>query len=381
VLPAHPMTDTAIAAWPAGHLLAASAASPSPLWYATRATGVVALLLLTATVALGVAGVSRLSSPHWPRVITAGLHKNLSLLVVAFVLVHVITTLLDPFVSINPAAIVVPFVSSYRPLWLSLGTIAFDLILALVVTSLLRSRVPYRTWRFVHWLAYVCWPVALWHGLGTGTDSKLPWLLILDAACVLLVAGALLWRLRELSPGLARRLAMAATVAVPVATLVFVLLGPLRPHWAERAGTPVALLGATAVATPAASRSISGVASGATSFTGRVRVTRPGSGQEVITVRAHTGGTAVAGTGPRDLVIVMRGAADGSGISLSSGSVRIRTAEDGPAWSGPITSLNGSRLTASLRGEDGTTEQAVLTLLIRGSQATGQVSLSAQAAP
>jgi methionine sulfoxide reductase heme-binding subunit len=250
------------------HPLATAMASPSPLWYATRATGVVALVLLTATVALGVAGVSRLSSPRWPRVITAGLHKNLSLLVVAFVVVHVVTTLLDPFVSINPASIVIPFISSYRPLWLSLGTIAFDLILALVVTSLMRSRISYPAWRMVHWLAYACWPVALWHGLGTGTDSKLPWLLLLDAGCVLLVAGALLWRLRELSPGLTRRLAMAATVAVPLATIIFVLVGPLRPHWAERAGTPVALPWVTAAASPAAARSISGAASGQTGFTG-----------------------------------------------------------------------------------------------------------------
>jgi methionine sulfoxide reductase heme-binding subunit len=197
---------------------------------------VVALILLTVTVALGIAGASRLSSPRWPRVITAGLHRNISLLVVVFVVVHVVTTLLDPFVVINPFSIIIPFISSYRPLWVSLGTIAFDLILALVVTSLLRSRMPHRTWRALHWLAYACWPIALWHGLGTGTDSKLTWLLLLDAACVLLVAGALLWRLLQLTPGLGRSAAMAGTVLVPAATVVFALLGPMRPHWAERAG-------------------------------------------------------------------------------------------------------------------------------------------------
>ena len=90
----------------------------------------------------------------------------------------------------------IPFTSPYRPLWLSLGTIAFDMLLALVISSLIRTRLPYRAWRGVHWLAYACWPVALWHGLGTGTDSRLSWLLLLDAVCVAVVAGAVFWRLR-----------------------------------------------------------------------------------------------------------------------------------------------------------------------------------------
>jgi len=223
----------AAAAVPPAHLLAGTS-GPSPLWYATRATGVMALVLLTATVALGIAGVSRLSSPRWPRVITAGLHRNLSLLVAAFVVVHVLTTVLDTYVSISLAALVVPFVSSYRPVWLSLGTIAFDLILAIVITSLFRARLPYRAWRAVHMLAYVSWPVALWHGLGTGTDSRLPWLLALDALCVLVAAGALLWRLQLMSPGPSRTVAMSAAVAVPAATIIFVILGPAQAGWAAQ---------------------------------------------------------------------------------------------------------------------------------------------------
>ena len=72
------------------------------------------------------------------------------------------------------------------------------------------------------------WPIALWHGLGAGTDSKLPWLLALDAGCVVLVAGALLWRLQIMAPGTARTAAMLATVAVPVATVLYVAVGPAR---------------------------------------------------------------------------------------------------------------------------------------------------------
>ncbi len=236
----------------AGHLLAAGGSGPSPLWYATRATGVVALLLLTATVALGVAGVARVSTAPMPRVVRAGLHRNISLLAVAFVAVHVLTTVLDPYAGIGLVSAIVPFSSPYRPLWLSLGTIAFDMLLAVVLTSLLRARLPYRMWRAVHWLAYVSWPVALWHGLGTGTDSHLSWLLLLDALCLLTVGASVLWRLRLARPTGARTAGLIATAAILVATVVFVSVGPLQPGWARRSGTPPSMLGSSRPAPPVA---------------------------------------------------------------------------------------------------------------------------------
>lgn len=221
------------------HALAASA-GPSPLWYATRATGVVALLLLTLTVALGVAGAARYSSPQLPRMVSAGLHRNVSLLAVGLVVVHVVTTVLDPYAPIGFTSAIIPFSSPYRPFWLSLGSIAFDMLLALIITSLFRPWLPYRAWRFVHWLGYACWPVALWHGLGTGTDSKLSWLLALDAACVLVVAAAVWWRLRLARPGSGRTVARLATAAFVLATVGFVAAGPLQHGWSRRAGTPAA---------------------------------------------------------------------------------------------------------------------------------------------
>jgi len=167
----------------------------SPLWYATRATGVMALVLLTATVLLGVATAAGAELPGIPRVITGALHRNLSLLVMVFVAGHVLTTVLDRYTSIGLTAAFIPFGSPYRGFWLGLGAIAFDLLLAVTLTSLLRDRMSYRAWRAVHWLSWASWPVALWHGLGTGTDSRVPWLLALYALCgvsVLAVAG---WRL------------------------------------------------------------------------------------------------------------------------------------------------------------------------------------------
>ena len=363
----------AAAGGPAAHLLAAATSGPSPLWYATRATGVVALVLLTVTVALGIAGVSRLESRHWPRVITAGLHKNISLLVVAFVLVHVLTTVLDSFVSISIISAVIPFSSGYRTFWLGLGAIAFDLILALVVTSLLRGRLSYRAWRAVHLLAYASWPVALWHGLGTGTDSKLPWLLAIDAGCVLLVAGALLWRLQLMAPGTARKAAIAATIAVPAATIVFVIAGPLRSGWAARAGTPVALLGGGAPA-GAGQTATTATPPGWTSLTGHVSVTRTGGGgQETITIRGRT-----AGQAPSDVTVILHGTRDDDGgIEMSSGSVRVIRVTGGPAWAGPVTSLSGARLAAALHSPAGGSAQAQLSLTITGRNATGQLLLRA----
>lgn len=213
------------------------------LWYVTRATGIVALVLLTGTVVLGVIGTARVASKRWPRIVTAGLHKNLALTATALVAMHVVTTILDPFVSIGLVAAFVPFTSSYRPFWLSLGAVAFDLLLAVLITSLLRDRLSHRAWQIVHLLVYACWPVALWHGLGTGTDTRLHWVLAVDIACVLAIALAVWWRLSLTSSQAIRRFGFLTLAGLALLTAIFVLVGPLQPGWPARAGTPPALLG------------------------------------------------------------------------------------------------------------------------------------------
>jgi len=165
------------------------------LWYATRAAGLVTLLLLTLSVLLGVMTAGRFSSERWPRFLTVGLHRNISLLVLVFLTLHVGTTVLDGFVSIPVIAVFVPFAASYKTFWLSLGTIASDLLLALLATSLLRDRLGYRSWRIVHWLGYACWPIGLAHGVGIGTDRATTWVFALTVACAAAVAAAASWRL------------------------------------------------------------------------------------------------------------------------------------------------------------------------------------------
>jgi sulfoxide reductase heme-binding subunit YedZ len=173
---------------------AAPASSPSAYWYLTRGSGVVALILLTATVALGVADVRRYSSERWPRFVIDSLHRSVSLLAVVFLAVHIVTTVLDSFTSISLSDAVIPFGSGYRPFWLGLGAVACDLLLAVTLTSVLRRRLGHRAWRATHWLAYACWPIALAHGLGTGSDLRFTWLLAINAVCAALVAGAVLLR-------------------------------------------------------------------------------------------------------------------------------------------------------------------------------------------
>ncbi len=221
-----------------------AAAGPSVAWYLTRATGAVALVLLTGSLALGVADVRRLSSPNWPRFVIDGLHRSVSLLALVFLGVHIVTSVLDSFVSISLVNAFVPFTGSYRPLWLGLGAVAFDLMLAVVITSLLRARIGYGAWRAVHWLAYASWPLALVHGLGTGSDVNSTWLLVLSALCALAVAVAVLSRVLNGWPAGApgRRVALAATGAFAIFLVAWVPIGPLGSEWARRSGTPSSAL-------------------------------------------------------------------------------------------------------------------------------------------
>jgi methionine sulfoxide reductase heme-binding subunit len=164
------------------------------LWFATRGAGIVSLLLLTAVTCLGLLAVVRWQSASWPRFLTVELHRNLALLSLVFLGVHIVTAVLDPFTSLGWLAAIVSLASSYRPVAVALGVIALDLMLALVITSLLRERIGQRAWRAVHWLAYGTWPLAAAHGITAGTDTPAAWMLAVNAICILAVVGALIWR-------------------------------------------------------------------------------------------------------------------------------------------------------------------------------------------
>jgi sulfoxide reductase heme-binding subunit YedZ len=166
------------------------------LWFTTRAAGVVSLLLFTAVVVMGQLARLRVDSRGWPRFLTVDLHRNLALLSLVFLVIHIVTAVVDPFTSLGVAPVVLPFGSSYRRFWLGLGTVAFELTVALIISSVLRRQFGLRAWRAIHWLSYAAWPIAVVHGLGTGTDAFSRWLLAITIVCVAAVLGATVWRVR-----------------------------------------------------------------------------------------------------------------------------------------------------------------------------------------
>jgi sulfoxide reductase heme-binding subunit YedZ len=185
-------------------------AGSTAFWYASRATGVVALLLFSATLVLGLVVTRQGRLPGLPRFGVTSLHRNLSLLGLALIVVHVLTAVLDSYVSIPLAAAVIPLASGYERFSLGLGAVAIDLILALIFTSLIRGRLPRTWWRPIHLLAYLCWPMAFLHSLGASSDLRHGWLFDLASGCALLVLAAVTWRLASAARDIPRAGRVAA---------------------------------------------------------------------------------------------------------------------------------------------------------------------------
>ena len=174
------------------------------LWFATRGAGAVALLMFTASTALGLVTVARFQAAGWPRFFNYEMHRRVSLLSIVFLAVHVLTAVLDPFTKLGIGAALVPLVSSYRPVPVALGVIALYLFIALIVTSLLRRYISQGAWRAVHWASYAMWPMALLHGITAGSDAFTPWMLTVDLVCMVVVAAALSWRIAVGNPNKSR---------------------------------------------------------------------------------------------------------------------------------------------------------------------------------
>ncbi len=227
---------------------------PRLTWFLTRSSGLVLLVLFTATTVLGVLTSSARTGGRVPGFVATDLHRRLSTLSLVLLLGHIVTSVADSFVTITWLDAVVPFASTYRPLWLGLGTLGCDLVLLVAVTSTLRHHMAPRVWRGVHLAAYAAWPVVVLHTLGTGTDARSVPVLLLTGACTAAVVAAVGWRLAR-RPVPSRRRRLATLVAMPVAvvlTAIWAWSGPLAPGWAKRAGTPAPPSAAPAAA-PSAS--------------------------------------------------------------------------------------------------------------------------------
>lgn len=158
------------------------------LWYAMRAAGVVLVVLLTASTALGVFSTARAGSRRWPRFATQALHRNVSLIASLLLVVHIVCAVLHEFVDIRWWDAFVPFLGPYEPLWIGLGAVATDLMIVIVITSLVRERLQHRGWRIIHLFSYVAWVIGVVHGLGIGTDSFTAWGLSISAVSIGVVA-------------------------------------------------------------------------------------------------------------------------------------------------------------------------------------------------
>ena len=184
------------------------------LWFASRGSGVVSLVMSTAVVCFGLLVVVRWSRPSWPRFLTAELHRRTALLSVAFLGLHIATAILDPYTSLGLVAAVLPLASSYRPVAVAFGVISVDLTLAVIITSLLRDRIGHRAWRAVHWLAYGAWPLAVLHSLTAGSDAAAPWMLAITGLCVAAVGGSVAWRITAGTSPRSALSSVAATASV-----------------------------------------------------------------------------------------------------------------------------------------------------------------------
>jgi len=365
-------------------MLATVGHGSAALWYLTRATGLVSLILLSATVVLGTVASVGWTSDRWPRFLSQSVHRNLSLFSVVLIGVHVVTTVGDGYVPIGLADAVIPFRSAYRPIWVGLGAVAFDMLLAVGITSAVRRRIGVAVWRGVHWLAYACWPIAVLHGLGSGTDPRLPGAMLVFVLCMAAVAAAVAWRL---AAGWARsvtwRIGGAVTgAAVLVVITAFAVVGPLGSGWAHRAGTSSALL-AQLSGSPSASYSSTQTSTNSSSATsppsgtpgtpfettvsGTVSTSPPNAGGDSeVTLRMALADTSV----PLQVRII--GPAVNGGVDMHSSEVTFGH------MSGQVTALEGSTIGAVVNGPTGPIDLTMnLSLNPGGATLTGQLSGSA----
>jgi DMSO/TMAO reductase YedYZ heme-binding membrane subunit len=348
-------------------------------WDTARAGGFVAYVLLTLAVSAGLVLRNRWQTSRWPRLVTNEVHGYLSLLALVFIVVHVLAVLVDPFTRFRLGEVLLPFASHYRPLWMGLGTVALYLLLAVWISSKLRSRIGYRTWRGIHVLAYGVYGAATVHGLGTGSDTQTVWAAALYAGSVLLVA-ALTARRLLVPPGRSDRPrpVVASVGALTLAVVAaWAVVGPFAPHWGSRAGgtSGTSSRSTTRLAIPRAhARITSQPASGVVSLPFRARFTgsleqQPVDASGRITIRID--GALHGGT--RDhLEIYLRGVPlEGGGVAMEQSRVRMGAAT--ALYTGEIVALRGSELIAELRSEQQRLRLGIALDLSQGTAVRGSV--------
>lgn len=349
-------------------------------WTIARAGGLTAYALLSLSVILGLALSVRWQSARWPRLITNDMHRFLTLLGLAFIVVHGLASWLDPFMRFGWSEILVPLTSHYRPIWMALGIVAGYLMLALWISSELRPRIGYTLWRRLHGLSFVAYMLATVHGIATGSDTRTIWGLTLYGGSLAAITALLSYRLLtpigtrgRTYPNLAGATAILAALIV-----VWTLNGPAQPGWnviannGQGSGARIPVASAAQASTEFA-----------TAFTAAVQ------GTLVQNTDAATGRVAVqvdttmTGASPGTFQVILSGvpAADGS-VSVTGGQLTLTGSGGTPRYQGNLQDLNSNGTQLSLRaalagtGTASLSVQAVLRIA-----PNGQVSGSLQATP
>jgi hypothetical protein len=320
-------------------------------WDTARAGGFAGYILLTLAVTAGLILRNRWQSDRWPRLITNELHGYLSLLGLVFIAVHVAAVTIDPFTHFGLAAVLLPFATHYRPLWMSLGIVSLYLLLAVWISTRLRARIGHALWRRIHLLAFLVYAGSTVHGLGTGSDTKTGWALAIYGASVLVVGGLIARRLLvPVARTDRRRPAAAALTGLTVLAVAgWVAVGPLSAHWGARTKHAGRTLAAASGTTRAKLATGSDISSGVVhapfraSFSGTVTVSSPND-VGLVTVRIH--GALHGGTQDHLEILVHGAPLDDGGVSMQASRVLMGRAT--PLYTGQIDQLNGNQIVATV---------------------------------
>jgi methionine sulfoxide reductase heme-binding subunit len=164
-------------------------------WYSDRAAGIVALVLLTGGVCLGIALAGRARSTRWPAFAIEEVHRYLGFLTGAFIGLHAFAILVDSYVPYSLTQLLVPGTAATRTIPVAAGVVSAELLAALALTNRYRKRLTYAFWRKAHYLNFLVWILALGHAITAGTDSDRPWAAYLYGTCAAAVSGLLAWRI------------------------------------------------------------------------------------------------------------------------------------------------------------------------------------------
>lgn len=337
--------------------------SETLVWDVARVGGLLAYVLLTASVAMGIALSLGWRSPRWTRFVTNELHRFVTLVAIVFTGIHTLAVAVDPFIGFTPAEVLVPMLSHYRPIWVALGIVATYLLLAIYASEWVRPRVGYRWWRQFHYLSFAGFVLALVHGVATGSDTRAPWAIVLYAGSIVLVGGLLVARLMPAGQGKRHPVVAAVSASLLVFGLVWATSGPLQAGWNTVANngkgtgaTPqtLAALGiTTASGGAAAGGGPTGAASGSTTPTPAPAPT-PSAVQAPFQARVAGGDD-----GSLTLVGQLQGAAGNqfemqlNNVSSGPlGQVQLQGA-DGRTCTGPVTQVGSSTVTATCSTGDG----------------------------